>query len=139
MQEQNPGPGFTAAPGRGRRRAQADKRRDIHFTVRLTRAERDALTEAAGGAGGLGELMRAAAFRRAARLPVRVPEINREAWTALARSLANLHQIAAALNRGDAGAGRALAPVLAGLRDQVAALRAALIAPPTRGGGDADA
>ncbi len=45
----------------------------------------------------LGEFLRRAAT---ANLPPAIPEINREAWEQLARSAANLNQIAAQLNRG---------------------------------------
>lgn len=46
-----------------------------------------------------GEYLRAAALHR---LPPTIPELNREAWAALARSAANLNQIAHRLNAGDA-------------------------------------
>ena len=36
------------------------------------------------------------------RLPPTIPEVNREAWAALARTAANLNQIAHRLNAGDA-------------------------------------
>lgn len=45
-----------------------------------------------------GEYLRAAAFGK---LPPVVPELNREAWIALARTAANLNQIAYRLNSGD--------------------------------------
>lgn len=45
-----------------------------------------------------GEYLRAAALDR---LPPAVPAVNREAWVALARSAANLNQIAHRLNAGD--------------------------------------
>lgn len=46
-----------------------------------------------------GEYLRAAALHR---LPPTIPELNREAWVALARTTANLNQIAHRLNSGDA-------------------------------------
>ncbi|EBY5440606.1 MULTISPECIES: plasmid mobilization protein [Enterobacteriaceae] len=46
-----------------------------------------------------GEYLRAAALHR---LPPTIPEVNREAWAALARTAANLNQIAHRLNAGDA-------------------------------------
>lgn len=45
-----------------------------------------------------GEYLRAAALHR---LPPSIPELNREAWATLARSAANLNQIALRLNVGD--------------------------------------
>jgi len=47
----------------------------------------------------LGRYMRDATFDR---LPPTIPEVNREAWAALARTAANLNQIAHLLNAGDA-------------------------------------
>jgi len=46
-----------------------------------------------------GEYLRAAALHR---LPPTIPAVNREAWVALARTAANLNQIAHRLNAGDA-------------------------------------
>ena len=46
-----------------------------------------------------GEYLRAAALNR---LPPTIPELNREAWASLARTSANLNQIAHRLNSGDA-------------------------------------
>lgn len=130
---------WTAATGQRRRRGRlaAAETRDIHFSVRLTRSERDALNELAG-IGGIAELLRAAAFRRAARLRVRVPELNREAWAELARTAANLNQLSHAANAGRIISSEELAPVLVDLGEQVAALRSQLITP-TEGGENVDA
>jgi len=46
-----------------------------------------------------GEYLRAAALHR---LPPTIPAVNREAWASLARSAANLNQIARRMNAGDA-------------------------------------
>jgi hypothetical protein len=46
-----------------------------------------------------GEYLRAAALHR---LPPTIPALNREAWAELARTAANLNQIARGLNVGDA-------------------------------------
>lgn len=75
----------------------ADRR--LHtVSVRLTAAElacldarRDAVQMQRG------EYLRAAALHR---LPPTIPEVNREAWAALARTAANLNQIARHLNEG---------------------------------------
>lgn len=49
-----------------------------------------------------------------------VPEVNRRAWQALARSAANLNQLATAYHMGDV-------PELAAVRQELAAFRAALL------------
>ena len=53
-------------------------------------------------------------------IPPIVPEVNRQAWQALARSAANLNQLAAAYHRGDI-------PELSVIRQELAAFRAALL------------
>jgi hypothetical protein len=56
----------------------------------------------------------------AAPLPPLVPEVNRQVWQALARSAANLNQLAAAYHRGDI-------PELSAIRQELAAFRTALL------------
>ncbi|MEF3194263.1 MAG: mobilization protein [Halothiobacillaceae bacterium] len=79
--------------------AAADKR--VHtVAVRLTAAELAQLDHRRAMVSmQRGEYLRAAALHR---LPPVVPELNREAWAALARAAASLNQIAHRLNAGDA-------------------------------------
>jgi len=56
-----------------------------------------------------GEYLRAAALHR---LPPTIPEVNREAWAALARTAANLNQIARHLNEGQRGDGERIGKAL---------------------------
>jgi len=65
-----------------------------------------------------GEYLRAAALHR---IPPTIPKINREAWVDLARTAANLNQIAYRLNAGDA------LPSLADIRVTLEAFRRDLI------------
>ena len=68
-----------------------------------------------------GEYLRAAALHR---LPPTIPEVNREAWAALARTAANLNQIAHRLN-----VGRNVAPdSVAQAAEDVSAMRDACMA-----------
>lgn len=100
----------------------ADERRTHCVSVRLN-AEELAWLDGARGAHQRGEWMRVAAMGR--RLPVGIPEVNREAWAALARTVGNINQLAHAANAGQ--------PVvvdshlLAEVRDQVQALRRQLL------------
>lgn len=52
------------------------------------------------GDGYLSEHIRSALLGHTPRLPRRIPEINQKAWQAHARTLANLNQIARAINQG---------------------------------------
>lgn len=52
--------------------------------------------------------------------PLIVPDVNRLAWQALARSASNLNQLAAAYNQGDM-------PELQAIRQELAAFRSALL------------
>ena len=76
----------------------ADKR--VHsVSVRLNDAELARLETQRGKVQmQRGEYLRAAALHR---LPRSIPELNREAWASLARSAANLNQIAHRMNAGD--------------------------------------
>ena len=77
----------------------ADKRGHT-VSVRLNDAELAQLDSQRGTVQmQRGEYLRAAALHR---LPPTLPELNREAWAALARTAANLNQIAHRLNAGDA-------------------------------------
>lgn len=77
----------------------ADQQRGHRLSVYVTEAERAELERRAERSG-----MRTPAYLRESglnRLPPTIPEVNREAWSALARSAANLNQIARSLNAGD--------------------------------------
>lgn len=125
---------LAALTGRRRKRGRPDRPtatapRTARVAVRLTETERAELIEAAGGPGGLSELFRAAVFRRAARLRIHIPELNREAWADLARLASNINQLAKAANEGRSGLARDLGHLLTALGEQVAALRRTLISP----------
>lgn len=95
----------------------ADKRRHS-VSVRLNDAELarlDALRETVRMQRG--EYLRAAALHR---LPPSIPAVNRRAWAELARTAANLNQLAHRLNAGEA-------PALAEVRAAVEELRRRLI------------
>jgi hypothetical protein len=66
-------------------------------SVRLNDAELALLEKRRGGLKK-GEWLRMAALDE---LPPMIPEVNRQAWVALARAHSNINQIAAKLNRGD--------------------------------------
>ncbi|MDT7953054.1 MAG: mobilization protein [Acetobacteraceae bacterium] len=108
----------------GRPRKAAEDKRTATISVRLTPDERVRLTAWAGPAG-LAEYLRRAGLGRRARGRI-VPELNREAWTELARALSNLNQLAHASNAGRT-LGPELAPLIESVRDQVAALRLSLL------------
>ena len=106
-------------------------RRDDWITVRVNGAER-ALLEARAAAAGLdiGAYVRAAGLRR--RIVGVVPTVNRGAWGELARTTANVNQIAAHLNGGgrfdERGTPR-VAQALDAVRDELDRLRSVLIGP----------
>lgn len=77
----------------------ATDKRGHTVSVRLNEAEL-ALLDSQRGTVQMqrGEYLRAAALHR---LPPTIPEVNREAWAALARTAANLNQIAHRLNAGE--------------------------------------
>jgi len=106
-------------------------RRDDWITVRVNGAER-AVLEARAAAAGLdvGVYMRAMGLRR--RVVGVVPEVNRGAWGELARTTANVNQIAAHLNGGgrfdERGTPR-VAQALDAVRGELELLRRALIGP----------
>ena len=116
----------TAANRRGRGgRPRSPDPRTGQVMVRLTPGERARLDDLAG-AGGVAEYLRATGLGKQPRIPRAVPEINREAWVALAPVLSNFNQLARHANEGGP-VGRDLLPVLEAVRAQVVALRAALL------------
>jgi len=107
---------------RGPQPLPAADRRTHCVSVRLSTAELDALDAARAPVQmQRGEYLRAASHGT---LPPSVPELNRRAWSALARSAANLNQIAHRINAADTGAD---AVPLDEVREAVQALRRALI------------
>lgn len=78
----------------------ADERRTHCVSVRLNARELQLLDERRARVGmQRGEYLRVAALKR---IPRSIPEINRRAYSELARAAANLNQIARHLNAGDA-------------------------------------
>ena len=78
----------------------ADERRTHCVSVRLNARELQLLDERRARVGmQRGEYLRVAALKR---IPRSIPEINRQAWSELARAAANLNQIARHINAGDA-------------------------------------
>lgn len=92
------------------------ERRGHCVSVRLNAAELQQLDDIRGPFQR-GEWLRMAALDR---LPPTVPEINREAWTDLARAAGNLNQITRHLNEGGTADAEAI-------RAELAAFRAMLI------------
>ncbi len=117
--------------GPGRPALGAEERRGHMIAVKVTPAER-ALLEARAAATGLdvGVYVRAMALGR--RVVGVVPEVNRGAWGELARTTANVNQIAAYLNGGgrfdERGAPR-VAQALDAVRGELERLRSVLIGP----------
>lgn len=83
---------------RGRKPKSAPDKRQHLVACRLTDAEQAQL-ERGRGALSAGEWLRTLALAR--RLPRAIPEINLEAYRALARSAANLNQLARRVNAAD--------------------------------------
>jgi|AntRauMFilla1563_2_1112583.scaffolds.fasta_scaffold01605_2 hypothetical protein len=129
MPDETPTPEIIVASvrKRGRKRLPPERARKHAVTCRLTDAERDFVDCARGAdedgkaAVTRGEYIRLAALKAPPRV---VPEINREAWEALARTNANLNQAMAAYNAS--GALKA-EPALRELRKDVSALRLLMI------------
>ncbi len=97
--------------------------RTVRLSVFMTEAEADEIERRAKLVG-----MRTPAYLREAgldRLPPTVPELNREAWTQLARAASNLNQIARNLNRDGH-------PVFDEIRDSIVKFRASLISAQAR-------
>ncbi len=118
---------------RGRPAAPIALRRRHEIKVRLNDVERAELERRAAGAGmaEIGTYLRRAVL---AQRPPRavVPEVNRGAWGELARTTANVNQIAAHLNGGgrfdERGTPR-VAQALDAVRDELDRLRSVLIGP----------
>lgn len=108
---------------RGGRRPAADPR-TARVTLRFTAGERAALAEMAG-AGDVGDYIRRAVLGQRVRARVTVPPVNAAAWTALAGALSNLNQLTRLAHAGQVPPD--LAPVIDGLRADVAALRSDLL------------
>lgn len=77
----------------------AEKRRTQRISVYLTADEASTLTQAAGGWRQLPAYLRNAGMRRYRNTPT-IPEVNVQAWRELARTTANLNQLAYQLNAG---------------------------------------
>lgn len=123
--------------GRGRPTIAPEARRSHTIAVKVTSAERAELERRSASAGlrEIGVYVRQVAIRGRPPRAV-VPAVNREAWRELARTTANLNQIAAHLNGGghfdERGTPR-LAQVLDALREEVRLLRLSLIGPMDEG------
>lgn len=101
-----------------------DEKRGARVSVYFTPAELAELDARRGGTGR-GEFLRSAGLGR--RLAAPIPAVNREAWAALARTAANLNQIARSMNAAGQVHDDDLAGVLAELHGQVSRLRGDLV------------
>ncbi len=120
-----------AKRGPGRPALGVDERRGHMIAVKVTPAERAVLAERAAAAGlDVGVYVRAMGLGR--RIVGVVPTVNREAWAELARTTANVNQIAAHLNGGgrfdERGTPR-VAQALDTVRGELERLRTVLIGP----------
>lgn len=113
-------------PGRAGRPKLADEHTRVkHFGFRCTEAEANRLTELAASRGlPPGTLARIAALKQPMPAAV-VPEINRQAWSELARAVGNLNQIAYRANLGEPVT--VDSDLLVSLREDVQALRRQLL------------
>lgn len=107
---------------RGRPHSEHPRRQIVK--VRLTGSEKADLMMRAGRLG-MAELLRSSALRHHVSL---VPTINRAAWVELARSAANINQLAHHANGGGILGGAAVRPILEKISQQIADLRMLLIA-----------
>jgi len=114
-------------------RPKKENPRTAQVVVRLTPDERLRLEELAGETH-ISEFMRAAAFKRAARIPPQIPELNREAWSELSRTASNLNQIAYRANSGEVVASDELQSAIHNCRKLLSDVRGLLL----RGGADRD-
>jgi len=120
-----------AKRGPGRPALGAEERRGHMIAVKVTPAERAVLEERSAAAGlDVGVYVRAMGLGR--RIVGVVPTVNREAWAELARTTANVNQIAAHLNGGgrfdERGTPR-VAQALDTVRGELERLRTVLIGP----------
>lgn len=105
---------------RGRKKLPVDRLRRHAVTPHLTDEEL-VIVDRSRGKMSRAEWLRVAALNNP---PEIIPQINREAWLELARSAANLNQLAKSANQGGA---------LASLSRELAEFRAALIGAKWRG------
>jgi len=114
-------------------RPKKENPRTAQVVVRLTHDERARLEEIAGETH-ISEYMRAAAFKRAARIPPKIPELNQEAWSELSRTASNLNQLAHRANSGQVVGGDELQAAIKHCRKLLADVRTLLL----KGGDDDD-
>ena len=111
------------ATKRGPKPRPAEEKRGTRVSVYFTPDELIELDARRGGACR-GRFLRSAGLGR--RLAAPIPELNREAWAALARTAANLNQIARSMNAAGQGHDD-LVGILAELHGEVQALRSDLV------------
>jgi len=100
-----------------------EEKRQVRVSVYLTPAELSELDQRRGGMERSEWLRRAGLAKR---LAPAIPAVNREAWAALARTSANLNQIARSMNAAGQISDADLVGILAELHGQVQALRSDL-------------
>ncbi len=101
-----------------------EEKRGVRVSVYMAPAELASLDQRRGGMERSEWLRRAGLGKR---LAPAIPAVNREAWGALARTSANLNQIARAMNAAGQIRDADLVGILAELHGQVAALRLDLV------------
>lgn len=101
-----------------------EEKRGVRVSVYMAPAELAALDQRRGGMERSEWLRRAGLGKR---LAPAIPELNREAWAALARTAANLNQIARSMNAAGRVRDADLVGILAKLHGQVARLRGDLV------------
>ncbi|MBE1427214.1 hypothetical protein H4684_003904 [Desulfomicrobium macestii] len=101
-----------------------EEKRQVRVSVYLTPAELSELDQRRGGMERSEWLRRAGLAKR---LAPAIPAVNREAWAALARTAANLNQIARSMNAAGQLRDADLVGILAELHGQVQALRSDLV------------
>ncbi len=101
-----------------------EEKRGVRVSVYMAPAELASLDQRRGGMERSEWLRRAGLGKR---LAPAIPAVNREAWVALARTSANLNQIARAMNAAGQIRDADLVGILAELHGQVAALRLDLV------------
>lgn len=100
--------------------------RSISLSFRVTPSELAQLVDLAGGRRNLSEYLRARIFGRPYQRPVSIPQLNGEAWIALAPVLSNLNQLTRHANQtGELD--RGLVDLLSRIEADVSGLRADLI------------
>lgn len=109
---------------RGPAERPVEEKRETRVSVYFTPAELAELDARRGGTGR-GEFLRSAGLGR--RLAAPIPAVNREAWAALARTAANLNQIARSMNAAGQVHDDDLVGIIAELHGQVSRLRGDLV------------